>query len=80
MEDLLDSVRRQLRERLDALRPYVDEYERLVEVERALGDQAVPRRSRSRVRSPLDAHRDGHRARGGDAARRSRRRARPEGA
>jgi hypothetical protein len=36
MADLLDSIRRQLRERLDELRPLMSEYERLVEAERAL--------------------------------------------
>jgi hypothetical protein len=36
MADLLDSIRQQLRERLDELRPLMSEYERLVEAERAL--------------------------------------------
>jgi hypothetical protein len=58
MPDLLDSVREQLRARLDELRPLVREYQRLQDAERALGDgppisakraarpkQAGPRRS-----------------------------------
>jgi hypothetical protein len=38
MPDLLDSIREQLRARLDELRPLVREYQRLQDAERALGD------------------------------------------
>jgi hypothetical protein len=38
MPDLLDSIRGQLRARLDELRPLVREYQRLQDAERALGD------------------------------------------
>jgi hypothetical protein len=38
MADLLDSIRAELRTRLDDLRPVVREYERLQEAETALGD------------------------------------------
>ena len=38
MPDLLDSIRGQLRARLDQLRPLVREYQRLQDAERALGD------------------------------------------
>jgi Winged helix-turn-helix DNA-binding len=37
MADLLDAIQRQLRQRLDELRPLVSEYERLREADRALG-------------------------------------------
>jgi hypothetical protein len=38
MPDLLDSIREQLRARLDELRPLVREYQRFQDAERALGD------------------------------------------
>jgi hypothetical protein len=38
MPDLLDSIRGQLRARLDELRPLIREYQRLQDAERALGD------------------------------------------
>jgi hypothetical protein len=40
MADLLDSIRRQLRERLDELRPLVGEYRRLEAAEEALGERS----------------------------------------
>ena len=43
MADLLDSIRQQLRERLDELRPLMSEYERLVEAERALKTETETR-------------------------------------
>jgi hypothetical protein len=43
MADLLDSIQRQLRERLDELRPLVSEYERLQAAETALGAGAAGR-------------------------------------
>ena len=56
MPDLLDSIREQLRARLDELRPLVREYQRLQDAERALGDgppmsarrAARPKRAESR--------------------------------
>jgi len=47
MPDLLDSIRGQLRARLDELRPLVREYQRLQDAERALGDGPAisPRRA-----------------------------------
>ena len=39
MTDLLDSIRRQLRTRLNDLRPLVRDYERLEDAERALSDE-----------------------------------------
>jgi hypothetical protein len=56
MPDLLDSIREQLRGRLDELRPLVREYQRLQDAERALGDglpvsakrAARPKRARPR--------------------------------
>lgn len=61
MPDLLDSIRNQLRARLDELRPLVSEYERLHEAGQALGSNRPaaesptqargarpPRRSRAR--------------------------------
>jgi hypothetical protein len=41
MADLLDSIREQLRERLDDLRPLVSEFERLGEAERVLSSQGT---------------------------------------
>jgi hypothetical protein len=68
MPDLLDSIRGQLRARLDELRPLVREYQRLQDAERALGDgppisarrAAPPKRAKPR--------------RSGDARKASRRR------
>jgi hypothetical protein len=80
MADLLESVRRQLRERLDELRPAVQEYEQLSAAESALltlGNGTAPNLSRgtpSRVRSPRDAQRNAHHAGHGEPARRARRR------
>lgn len=48
MTDLLDSIRRQLRTRLDDLRPLVREYERLEEAERALSDEPPTNAGRAR--------------------------------
>jgi hypothetical protein len=53
MADLLDSIQRQLRERLDELRPLVSEYERLQAAEAALGAGAF--------RRPTSADRGGER-------------------
>jgi len=41
MTDLLDSIRKQLRERLEDLRPLVSEFERLGEAERVLSSQGT---------------------------------------
>jgi hypothetical protein len=46
MPDLLDSIVKELRERLQELRPLVAEYERLQAAERALGDGAPPAAAR----------------------------------
>jgi hypothetical protein len=59
LTDLLDSIRAELRTRLDELRPLVREYERLQEAEAALADG-----------SPASGKRAG-RTRGGSQARRS---------
>jgi hypothetical protein len=53
MPDLLDSIRRQLRTRLDELRPLIREYQRLQDAERALGDG--PPRSAKRAARPKQA-------------------------
>jgi Winged helix-turn-helix DNA-binding len=45
MADLLGSIRMQLRERLDELRPIVAEYDRLCRAERALNDGGLVRES-----------------------------------
>lgn len=62
MTDLLDSISRQLRTRLDDLRPMVREYERLEEAERALSDEPptnagnhARRSRRAGARSPSGA-------------------------
>ena len=55
MADLLDSIRRQLRQRLDDLRPLVSEYERLQSADTALGSERPPRSGRAeteRSRAP----------------------------
>jgi hypothetical protein len=59
LTDLLDSIRVQLRTRLDELRPVVREYERLQEADAALADG-----------SPTSANRAGEPKRGGSQARR----------
>jgi hypothetical protein len=59
LADLLDSIRAQLRTRLDELRPLVREYERLQEAEAALADG-----------SPATGTRAGRPQRGGSQARR----------
>ena len=48
MADLLDSIRRELRARLDELRPLVREYERLQRAEAALNDGSPSRPRRAR--------------------------------
>jgi hypothetical protein len=48
MADLLDSIRRELRTRLDELRPLVREYERLQRAEAALNDGSPSRPRRAR--------------------------------
>lgn len=58
MADLLDSTRRELRERLAELRPLVSEYERLDEAERALTSSARDRQSRDGVRRRHPRQRD----------------------
>ena len=58
MTDLLDSIRAELRTRLDELRPLVREYERLQEAEAALADG-----------SPTSTKRAGQPKRGGSHAR-----------
>jgi hypothetical protein len=58
LTDLLDSIRAQLRTRLDELRPLVREYERLQEAEAALADG-----------SPTSGKRAGQPKRGGSQAR-----------
>jgi hypothetical protein len=58
LTDLLDSIRAELRTRLDELRPLVREYERLQEAEAALADA-----------SPTSAKRAGQSKRGGAQAR-----------
>jgi DNA-binding transcriptional ArsR family regulator len=63
--DLLDSIRRQLRTRLDDLRPMVREYERLEEAEKALSDAPptsagrTPRSRRAGASSPSGGSRHG---------------------
>jgi hypothetical protein len=47
LTDLLDSIRAQLRTRLDELRPLLREYERLQEAEAALADGSPTRRKRA---------------------------------
>jgi hypothetical protein len=59
LTDLLDSIRAELRTRLDELRPLVREYERLQEAEAALADG-----------SPTSGKRAGQPKRGGSQARR----------
>ena len=68
MPDLLDSIRGQLRARLDELRPLVREYQRLQDAERALGDGPAisPRRAGGSKRA--------ERGRGGGARAGARRR------
>jgi hypothetical protein len=58
LTDLLDSIRADLRKRLDELRPLVREYERLQEADAALGDG-----------SPTSGTRAGQPKRGGSQAR-----------
>ena len=73
MPDLLDSIRGQLRARLDELRPLVREYERLQGAERAPGD-ARPISAKRAARTKLaEPRRSGVRGRlhGGARARRS---------
>lgn len=80
MGDLLDSVRRQLRERIEELRPFVEEYERLEAAGNVLeaigvtrgrnGDEALSREPLPPVRSSRDAHRAGPRSRRVDGSRR----------
>ncbi len=48
MADLLDSIRRELRTRLDELRPLVREFERLQRAEAALNDESPSRPRRAR--------------------------------
>jgi hypothetical protein len=64
LTDLLDSIRAQLRTRLDELRPRVREYERLQEAEAALADGSPT--SRKRAGQPK---RSGSQARRGGARR-----------
>jgi hypothetical protein len=68
MPDLLDSIHRQLRARLDVLRPLVREYQRLQDAEHALGDG--PPTSPNRAARPKRAEP----RRGGGARTASRRR------
>jgi hypothetical protein len=63
LADLLDSIRAQLRTRLDELRPLVREYERLQEAEAALADGSS---ARTRAGQP---ERSGSQARRGGARR-----------
>src|SRR5688500_3672722 len=58
LTDLLDSIRAELRTRLDELRPRVREYERLQAADAALADG-----------SPTSGNRAGHPKRGGSQAR-----------
>jgi hypothetical protein len=70
LRDLLDSIRAQLRTRLDDLRPLVREYERLQRAEAALADgspASATRAGRSK-RGSSQARRDGARQRGGTRA------------
>jgi hypothetical protein len=53
--DLLDSIRRQLRTRLDDLRPMVREYERLEKAERALSDEPPTNAGHARRSRPAGA-------------------------
>ncbi len=57
MTDLLDSIRKELRARVEELRPLVSEYERLQEAERALTDGTPrrPARARRARRTPVAA-------------------------
>ena len=65
LADLLDSIRAQLRTRLDELRPLVREYERLQEAEAALADGSPARtRAGQRERSGSQARRGGARRAG----------------
>jgi hypothetical protein len=63
LTDLLDSIRAQLRKRLDVLRPLVGEYERLREAEVALADgsPASGKRAGQPERSGAQARRGGAR-------------------
>lgn len=54
MADLLDSIQRDLRKRLDELRPLVREYERLQAAAQALGDRSANTPPRA-ARSPREA-------------------------
>jgi hypothetical protein len=66
LTDLLDSIRAQLRTRLDELRPLVREYERLHEAEAALADGSPTsgKRAGQPKRSPSQARRGGARRAG----------------
>ena len=68
LTDLLDSIRAELRTRLDELRPLVREYERLQEAEAALADG-----SPATGRRAGQPERGGYQARRGGAQRRGRR-------
>jgi Winged helix-turn-helix DNA-binding len=59
MPDLLDSIRGQLRARLDELRPLVREYKRLQDAERALGDGPAPSPTRAGRSRRTEAGRGG---------------------
>jgi Winged helix-turn-helix DNA-binding len=59
MPDLLDSIREQLRARLDELRPLVREYQRLQDAERALGDEPPIRAKRAAPAKPAEPRRSG---------------------
>jgi hypothetical protein len=59
MPDLLDSIRGQLRARLDELSPLVDEYQRLQDAERALGDGPAASPTRAGRSPRADAGRGG---------------------
>jgi hypothetical protein len=75
MPDLLDSIRGELRARLDELRPLVHQYERLQDAERALGEGPAirpkrgggPKRAQAR---PASATQAGSRRRSSSAAER----------
>jgi hypothetical protein len=75
MPDLLDSIRRELRARLDELRPLVREFQRLEDAHRALGDGPAirPRRgggSKGAEARPGSAAQAGPRRRSNSAAER----------
>jgi hypothetical protein len=68
MADLLESIQRQLRERLDELRPIVSEYERLDAAEKALDGDPAGRPAKADRGDGGESERGRRRRRGGRRA------------